>query len=850
MPFENDEIPIENFMGTFDRGRDDVVPPNHFIDSLNVKFRPRTASSREGTVPSILDGVQVSVATGRKVVRHYFKRADGYGVILMWLEDDGKLYGRRNGITSLLLDIPTMTDFAIYSTQNRVYISPHDGDAGLAGQKIYYWDGTNVRSAAGARPTAATPMVATTAGTGVNEVQTLTLTGVASAGNFSLYLPNLNEFTIPLPFNFSAAQLESALRGDNERQSVWLINASGGTFILSYAGIDSAAIPYNATAAQVKTALEGISAIGVGNIDVLSGDGSAIDPWLILFIGTLAKQDQALLTINGVALTGTAVEAHVDETLKGRTLLGVGNVTVTGVGPWVITYIGEEGEKDQPLPIIDNNLSGVSPVLTIVETTAGVPAGKIDYGKHLFAVAYETESGFITGPGPLIAGVFTPTNYDAPLAPHKVNITNVPLGPTGITRRHLLATRANETEYFFIPNGEIPDNTTTFLNNVDFYDDELVDSADYLFDLLAELPACLNITEYKSRMVLMGFPIPDNSLLRFSQAGSAESFDEIQGIKLINRDDQHSIKCGWEHGGLFYIAKSQGVYAIQDSEGLEPAEWDREISIDKGIGSYAHGVSEIPNFIAGQTKASVFLTDASGILLFDGSFHRPELTWKIHDIWLRINKTYFNKVQVYNDPINQFIYCNVPLYPSTEPSMVLYGDYSECGESPESQNIKWTVWKFPTNPISISVFDIEGKGNPIFRYGTTASGGIALYRMCLGNDAKSDNGTPIEAYIKTWLMAPAKSKNGQVNQFIYIRARAEGSGQLDITLYGEDNVTVNLPPYILISNDPGFEYQRLVNFINERVSIKIGVNALDEWFNLFRMVMYGKKYGEMRPMVQ
>ena len=840
-PYGLEPVEVTNFMGTFDRGRDDVVPANHFIDSLNVKFRPKTVMTREGSLNSVIIGL----TPGRKVVRHYFKRAEGYGVVCLYLLDDGKLYGIRNGSTSLLLNIPAMVDFSIYSSNNRIYISPHTGLTGLEGEKVYYWDGTNVRAAAGARPTAASRMTVTTSGTGTNEVQTLTLAN-HTGGNFRLLIVSLLEFTVALPHNASAAQIESALRGDNERQAITIANASGGTWTGEFAGQTTAGIAWNANLATVVAAFEALSTIGTGNISGISGDGTVGSPWILLFQGSLAKQEQQAIIVNGDSLTGSTPTIAQETVLVGRKLLGVGNVTVSGTNPFTITFVGDEAAIDQPMLDYENNLTGTTPTITIVETTAGVPAGKIDAGKRFWAVVYETESGFVTGPGPLIASVFSPTGYDGPGA-HKADLAVVPLGPAGTSKRHILVTRAGLTEYFFVPDGNIDDNTTTTIANLDFYDSDLVESADYLFDILAEIPACLKLVEYAGRMVALGFPQPDGSLARISRANSIETFDEVEGLHYVNPNDQHVLKNAWELHGLIYFAKNQGVYFNRDT-GEEPSFWPKSESIDKGVGTYVNGISEIPNFIAGVTKDRLLVVDASGLLLFNGSFVRPELTWKIHDIWKRVNLNYAHKIQIYDDPVNQFLYMNVPFNDDTEPSAVLFADYSECGAVPDAFKIKWTVWRFPEHPISISVFDLNGKGNPIFRYGLLAGAdGVGLIRLCAASDSKSDRGAAIDNYIKTWLMAPRSSDTGQLNFFGFLRLRIEGSGNLDVTYYGLDDVVTSIPPIVVIAGAPGKEYDRLTNFINERLSIKIRMDGINEWFNLFRLVPHAKFYGVRRP---
>jgi NHL repeat-containing protein len=102
----------------------------------------------------------------------------------------------------------------------------------------------------------------------------------------------------------------------NEQQTVTVgANTTGGSFTLRYGGttpaFTSAAIPWNASAAQVDAALEGIAGIGAGNVDVTSsnpGGGAAPGgPYTVEFVGALADTNTAQMTsvATGLVATGT-----------------------------------------------------------------------------------------------------------------------------------------------------------------------------------------------------------------------------------------------------------------------------------------------------------------------------------------------------------------------------------------------------------------------------------------------------------------------------------------------------------------------------------------------------------------
>lgn len=88
----------------------------------------------------------------------------------------------------------------------------------------------------------------------------------------------------------------------NELQSVWN-DATGGTFRLSLNGGTNYTSPinYNATAAQVESAIEGLAAPTITNVDV-TGTGDSWNPWVVEFIDP--DDPAATFTADDASLTG------------------------------------------------------------------------------------------------------------------------------------------------------------------------------------------------------------------------------------------------------------------------------------------------------------------------------------------------------------------------------------------------------------------------------------------------------------------------------------------------------------------------------------------------------------------
>src|SRR3954462_12938533 len=84
----------------------------------------------------------------------------------------------------------------------------------------------------------------------------------------------------------------------NEVQTLTITGTpTGGTFRLSFRGVTTATIAYNATAAAVQAALEAISTVGTGNVTGTGGPlpGTGV---VLTFVGQLAGQNVPLLAIN------------------------------------------------------------------------------------------------------------------------------------------------------------------------------------------------------------------------------------------------------------------------------------------------------------------------------------------------------------------------------------------------------------------------------------------------------------------------------------------------------------------------------------------------------------------------
>ena len=401
-------------------------------------------------------------------------------------------------------------------------------------------------------------------------------------------------------------------------------------------------------------------------------------------------------------------------------------------------------------------------------------AGIVNAGTYLIAVAFETTSGFITPPGPKIGGVFTPTTYTSP-GTVKINLSVIPIGPAGTAKRRILITQAGLSEYFFLGSafgGIINDNvTTTAVLNFDDTTD-LVESADFLFDLLETIPAPLGLAEYSGRLCIFGNRA-EPSFVRASRVGEGEAFDSIDSIVFVNKDDGFSIRNATVIRDVLYSFKNLGIYSIRDT-GNEPSTWIVS-PIDKSINVSIHGIGEFFD-LSGITMARdwTLLADRSGILLFDGIARKPPITTKIDDIWQTLNFTKFHKLVVAIDEQNHKIYCAIPTGSATENNKLIMGDYNLCpGNFPEASKIKWSLWEFKPggttkSPSDIGLFGVPPDTVPTLKMGSIDGGG-RIWRLDCASSSDSDIGSlgEVEQHTDNFNRANAEDINtiwtGDVN---------------------------------------------------------------------------------------
>lgn len=144
----------------------------------------------------------------------------------------------------------------------------------------------------------------------------------------------------------------NSLPWTNEVQTI-TVDATGGTFTITYSGQTTSATAYNASASTVQTNLVALSNIDSGDVTVTGGPGDAggTTPYVLTFGGALAQKDVAAVTTNAGSLTGGAGTATVATSTAGPVGTALtpafkagANGTIAlapGEGAWFRTNAGE-----------------------------------------------------------------------------------------------------------------------------------------------------------------------------------------------------------------------------------------------------------------------------------------------------------------------------------------------------------------------------------------------------------------------------------------------------------------------------------------------------------------------------
>jgi hypothetical protein len=337
--------------------------------------------------------------------------------------------------------------------------------------------------------------------------------------------------------------------------------------------------------------------------------------------------------------------------------------------------------------------AGNKPTVNITPANGG--AGFTDAGVHIFGYVYETDTGYLTAPAGLVA--------HTTVAGQAVDFTTVANSPdVFVVKKHIVASKViqsyngdvNGYQLFFIPGATIPNNTVTTLSNISFFDADLLLDASHLLDNFAEIPAGVGLTTYHNRMAV--WTEYDNvSLVRVSAPGEPEAISQIDGLLLVPPDG-NPVTNAAELRDVFYVFKRNKTVAYVDN-GDVPSTWPLT-NVDNAMGCGVHGIATVVD--AGSSNVDFLIVGAyTGLVLFNGRYVLPELSWKVSEVWgEQTFKTDNRRIQIVNDSVGQ------KLYTVLTNRTILFGNY-ENGFDPKK--IRWSPWSIDTNVNTLALININ-----------------------------------------------------------------------------------------------------------------------------------------------
>lgn len=164
-----------------------------------------------------------------------------------------------------------------------------------------------------------------------------------------------------------------------------------GTFSLTFNGSTTSALAYNATPAQVQSALEALSSVGAGDVSVTKlQDTSTAQEWRLTFQGTKAATDVVQTTVNSTniqVLEGVPTNIQATDT-QGGTFSEVQTVTLSNAngGTFRLAFNGQTTapiNQNASAATVDSGLEELNSVdLVNVTGNAGGPWTVTFVGTH------------------------------------------------------------------------------------------------------------------------------------------------------------------------------------------------------------------------------------------------------------------------------------------------------------------------------------------------------------------------------------------------------------------------------------------------------------------------------------
>lgn len=337
--------------------------------------------------------------------------------------------------------------------------------------------------------------------------------------------------------------------------------------------------------------------------------------------------------------------------------------------------------------------AGAGPTTNLTPTNNG--AGFTDAGLHIFGYVFETDTGYLSPPGGLVALTT--------LATSSVDFNNVAVSPSGaVVKRHIVASKVIQNyngdptgyDLFFIPGATIPNNVGTVLLAQSFFDIDLLEDATHLLDNFSEIAAGVNLGIYHNRLCLCT-QFDNISIVRVSEAGEPEAINKISGFCLVPPNGNPVTNFAELRDVLYVMQRNKTVSFVDNGD--VPSSWPIS-PVDAAMGCGVHGIATVVD--SGSANIDYLLVASYlGLVMMNGRYILPELSWKVSFKWAQQTfKTNNRRIQIVNDSVNQKLY--IVLTDRT----ILYANYSN-GFDPK--NIRWGPWSFDVKVNTLALINVS-----------------------------------------------------------------------------------------------------------------------------------------------
>lgn len=305
------------------------------------------------------------------------------------------------------------------------------------------------------------------------------------------------------------------------------------------------------------------------------------------------------------------------------------------------------------------------------------------------------------------------------------------------------------------------------------------------------------------------------------------------------------ITAGKALGNTIYWFGPHWTYASVDT-GDVPVAWAPPALIDGSVGTI------VPNGVsANPSSGMIWVPDVNGLyLMAGGQYVRDEsgsplpVSYEAETDWRRINWAYAHEVRTVDHASEKKVVVLAPLDSATTPSHMLVFDYTN-GTTPST--VKYSLWDLSGfTPGDLCVFQNPTSKRLELLLSSSSAGKILRQKTSTDSTPYRDDAAAIDSYIEEAPMPGARAQIGTIYRHPCMQMLVAGNGTLKTTAYGKDRVRNFAIADVTLSGASGKEVTRRCDLLSEYATVKIGTNAVDEYFVLSSVKWYYEKWAEFR----